>query len=576
MSSDGSSSDDLRRLLGGGKAEGDWVRPDALRISSEPEEESGSGDGRAETVKLESQAVGGGESADGKNPPGEDVGRPKKDARQEDSLRNEGAARRGVTEERPSGVDSRASGRAVASSRGANDRIGDAFAGRRRRGLRVNAAVPIGSTLLVLVVVGVIWLATRGNDDPIGPPVAEISAADSADADPGTDDGVPGLIDLELDGDDEVAMTVSDLASECVLHLEERFDSSSGEALERWEAAVWIVMEAPRLELARGERRGWYADAQDDDCWERSAEILLEYGIAYGCQHWGTVRQFCPNEQITRAQAVSWVRHAFDVAPARPAGFADVRHDAVGDEMGDGYKYVADISSVYPYASLSDSFLDGCDRDPLVDGEVLRFCPSERISAPQFRALLDAAERRSGFVPDVHTQYAAASHDNECVAAVNDLNDSDELHRWQAATLIVLGAELPQTEARVDGWFPADGVSSSAPDECWRQYAEILFEHGITYGVQAPGELRGFYPDGPISRAAAAKWVRHAYNISPAEPPELFKDLTREHYIGYLHATDIEALADAGIVEGTDDSLFEPERTITREELELMLSRSSA
>lgn len=586
----------MSRLLTTPAGQGDWVRADALRLThvwASASSESESEDGRGERGVGEDELADEPTSAQRRRALLEEIGRLQKEGtwRQERKalleeigrLQKEGTWRqegKALGEKPPSGVVD-GSDRCADASRPTTPTKTEAvppvvpIAARedamRKRGLRVGRAVPIGSTLLVLVVVGAIWFATRGNDEPAEPPVDEVVApvvADNSELDVGNGAFVP--LDEESGAGNATPAPMFDSSGGCVAHLQEQLDSSSTRPLERWEAAVWVVQEANRIESASDERRGWYADAQDDDCWERSAETLLEYGITYGCQDWGTEREFCPNEEITRAEAVSWVRHSFDLTPAKPVGYADL---ADRNNYG-GYKYVADVSATYPYASRPDAFLDGCSRDSIVDGErQWWFCPSDRVTPLQMRALLDAARRRSDSDRDALTRYDDARYDNECVEIVNGLDDTDRLHRWQAAMLIVHGARLPQTEARVDGWFTADRVSSSAPGECWRQYAEILFEHGITYGAQAPGEARSFNPDGLMTRATAAKWVRHAYDIPPAESLTPFDDLTRENYNGYLHTPDIEALFHADIVEGVEDHLFASERAITRVEFECMLSR---
>jgi spore germination protein YaaH len=80
-----------------------------------------------------------------------------------------------------------------------------------------------------------------------------------------------------------------------------------------------------------------------------------------------------------------------------------------------------------------------------------------------------------------------------------------------------------------------------------------------------------FQPDAPITRAQAAALFVRVMNIDTAgagDRPPVFSDMA-----GHWAFKEIEAAAEAGLVKGTADSLFEPDKALTREQMVVLLDR---
>ena len=132
----------------------------------------------------------------------------------------------------------------------------------------------------------------------------------------------------------------------------------------RWTVAVWIVRAVDGVDPSPvSESR--FADVDSDEWWMPYVERLAELGITVGCQR--APLRFCPDETVTRARMASFLVRAFDIDPARSAGFADTR----------GSTHETSIDAIYA-AGLTV----GCQQNPL------RYCPDVAVSRAQMATLL--------------------------------------------------------------------------------------------------------------------------------------------------------------------------------------------
>ncbi|TDQ36911.1 S-layer homology domain-containing protein [Aureibacillus halotolerans] len=124
-------------------------------------------------------------------------------------------------------------------------------------------------------------------------------------------------------------------------------------------------------------------------------------------------------------------------------------------------------------------------------------------------------------------------------------------------------------------WLLAAGLVLAVPvhagaanDDVSGHYFEVeirdLEEAGIMNGY-GNGQ---FKPDQNVTRAEFAAFVSRSLSLSKGEAT--FTDVSEEHPL----YNEVGAAAEAGIVRGIGDDLFDPKRFITREEMAVMLDRA--
>ena len=122
------------------------------------------------------------------------------------------------------------------------------------------------------------------------------------------------------------------------------------------------------LDLAPAEPAG-FADIGADNVHAASIDALAAAGITDGC---GVEPfRFCPDQPVTRAQMATFLVRAFDLAPAEPAGFADIGADNV---------HAASIDAL-----AAAGITDGCGV------ERFRFCPDQPVTRAQMATFLTRA-----------------------------------------------------------------------------------------------------------------------------------------------------------------------------------------
>ncbi len=331
-----------------------------------------------------------------------------------------------------------------------------------------------------------------------------------------------------------------------------------GEALPRWVMAVWLVRVVDGRDPAPV-ASSRFADVDPGLWWARHVERLAELGITRGCSR--APARYCPQDPVTRAQMASFLRRAFKLAAAAPAGFADTA----------GSVHAASIDAL-----SAAGITRGCATGPL------RYCPRDPVTRAQMAAFLVRAgpdQERPGRArrPRFDDINASDAH----FTAVRALAADGVLDGTLCAPLRFCGGEtLPRWMMAVwlvrviDGRDPAPVASSRFADVdpglWWARHAERLAELGITRGCsRAPAR---YCPQDPVTRAQMASFLRRAFKLAAAAPAG-FADTA-----GSVHAASIDALSAAGITQGcaTGPLRYCPRDPVTRAQMAAFLVRARA
>lgn len=185
--------------------------------------------------------------------------------------------------------------------------------------------------------------------------------------------GLPGALPADVQMDGEPFDAVAALAQDGVLAGTEcgpgRF--CPGDPIPRWLMAVWLarVIDGGDPEPISTSR---FADVDAGQWWAAHAERLAELGITVGCG--AEPARYCPDDPVTRAQMASFLKRAFRLDPALPAGFADTH----------GNHHAAAIDALH-----AAGITKGCSADPL------EFCPDRAATRIQMAVFLERARNRS-------------------------------------------------------------------------------------------------------------------------------------------------------------------------------------
>ena len=138
--------------------------------------------------------------------------------------------------------------------------------------------------------------------------------------------------------------------------------------LKRWEMAVWLVrvLDSSDPDPVDASR---FADVDTELWWAPFVDRLFALEVTVGCRT--EPARFCPDRNVTRAQMATFLKRAFDLAPAPPTGFADVDPDGT---------HSANIDAL-----AAAGITVGCKRDPL------RYCPDRAVNRAQMATFLARA-----------------------------------------------------------------------------------------------------------------------------------------------------------------------------------------
>lgn len=136
-----------------------------------------------------------------------------------------------------------------------------------------------------------------------------------------------------------------------------------------------------------------------------------------------------------------------------------------------------------------------------------------------------------------------------------------------AAALVLAVASVPLAPAPAALWAQSDSYSDVAPGAHYWLPVKALFAGGVFEGTMC-GE--GFCPGEPLDRKTMAVWaVRMADRADPEPKGTRFADVDPDSF----YTPFIERLAELGITVGCGGARFCPDRTVTRAQAAVMLSR---
>ncbi len=184
--------------------------------------------------------------------------------------------------------------------------------------------------------------------------------------------GLPGVLPADIDLDGERYAAVRDLTADGILAGTDCAPGlfCPGDPVPRWMMAVWLVrvVDGADPEPVSASR---FEDVDAGQWWARHVERLADLGITVGCA--SEPAQYCPDDPVTRAQMATFLKRAFMLDPAVPAGFTDT----------DGSVHEAAIDSLYRAGVTK-----GCSTEPL------SFCPARATTRGQMALFLERARNR--------------------------------------------------------------------------------------------------------------------------------------------------------------------------------------
>ena len=135
--------------------------------------------------------------------------------------------------------------------------------------------------------------------------------------------------------------------------------------MKRWHLAVWMV----RFKEGEPEAitSSSFDDVDVDEWWAAHVERLVDLKITIGCDD----DNFCPTDNVTRAQMASFLSRALDLPDAESAGFTDVDADNV---------HLDNINKI-----TSAGITQGCSTTPY------KYCPDNSITKGQAAAMISRA-----------------------------------------------------------------------------------------------------------------------------------------------------------------------------------------
>ena len=185
--------------------------------------------------------------------------------------------------------------------------------------------------------------------------------------------GLPGALPADVQMDGEPFDAVAALAEDGVLAGTECKPGlfCPGDPIPRWLAAVWLVrtVDGQDPEPISTSR---FADVDASQWWAAHVERLAELGITVGCG--AEPARYCPDDPVTRAQTASFLKRAFRLDLAPPAGFTDTH----------GNHHAAAIDALH-----AAGITKGCS------AKVLEFCPDRVTTRIEMALFVDRARNRS-------------------------------------------------------------------------------------------------------------------------------------------------------------------------------------
>lgn len=237
-----------------------------------------------------------------------------------------------------------------------------------------------------------------------------------------------------------------------------------------------------------------------------------------------------PGAQVERGQLIGWA----GCSGSATCGGGEHLHFEIHDQnVRDPYDY-HDHERINPYWSLRDAERRG---DYPYAGRFRDVSASSRHLA-DIEALADSGITKG------------CGSDRFC--------PSSSVTRQQMASFLTRGLDLPVP----DKTQPFGDVPAS---NAHRADIAALAAAGVTKGCGSDN----FCPASPVTRQQMASFLVRALDLPPA-PAGTFSDVSGDN----KHATDIAALAAAGITKGCGGDRFCPDAVVTREQMASFLTRA--
>ncbi len=276
--------------------------------------------------------------------------------------------------------------------------------------------------------------------------------------------------------------------------------------LTRRQMATFLVR-AANLDTSNPPSQPSFSDVSTSSSSYAYVEAAVEAGITAGCGD----GKFCPNEEITRAQAATMIHRALnwpDEVPTTAPSFDDVSQDSVHFEAVETLK--------------QRCVTQGC-------GDGSEFCGDDNLSR---------------------------AHAAVFISRAFNLEDSNACAQPGGCE----PAPLFGTDDSVFSDFPTDQLGY--------EETELLYNEGITNGCTETE----FCPDCPTHRRAMVIFLVRALDIDTSNPPSTatFDDVQPSMF-GF---PEIEAAHAAGIINGCSEDEFCPNNEVSRAQAASMISRA--
>ncbi|MEN1986072.1 serine hydrolase [Paenibacillus hubeiensis] len=123
-----------------------------------------------------------------------------------------------------------------------------------------------------------------------------------------------------------------------------------------------------------------------------------------------------------------------------------------------------------------------------------------------------------------------------------------------------------------DSWFAKIPDLPKYVDVGNDAYSEAIYTSAKLF-MQDDNEKQDsrFFPEEAVTRGEFAYQLLKFANVKPSEKPPFFKDIE-----GHKYGASIQKLAEIGVLTGTSDEMFHPDRIITRQEAATILWRLSS
>ncbi len=347
------------------------------------------------------------------------------------------------------------------------------------------------------------------------------------------------------------------------------------EPVTRWQLAVVLIrqLEGTDTEPETSNTDAEFTDVDADMWWSVYVQRLSELELTKGC----TENSFCPDKQLTRAQAAHFIADAFGLTTTEIAGFNDI----------EGSPHTAAINALHAVGVTL-----GCSSEPL------RFCPDEQITLQELASLIARAATAAAKtpepepepepepvfedlaeVPEVHreavTELAEEGIFDEVGCETNQLCPNQPITRWQLAVVLIRQLDGVDSEPETGDEDTDDEASDTDAeftdvdaDMWWSGYVQRLSELELTRGCN--NNANNFCPDQQLTRSQAARLIADAFDLTTTTDTAEFSDIADNP-----HTAAINALFAAGITKGcnTEPLRFCPDEPITLQQIASMINR---